>query len=104
VYGTLQDEALVERLVGRRLPSRPAVLEGYRRTLDDAIGYPVVHPSTEASVDGRLVETVDAAALAALDAYEGAEYRRVVIEVRTSDGRTVDAHTYVPVDVARASR
>jgi len=103
VYGTLQDEALVERLVGRRLPWRQAVLEGYRRTIDDSIGYAVVRPSTGASVDGRLVEMVDAAALAALDAYEGSEYRRVVIEVRAHGGHTVDAYTYVPAEAPRAS-
>ncbi|HLJ61203.1 MAG TPA: gamma-glutamylcyclotransferase family protein [bacterium] len=103
VYGTLQDDALVARLVGRRLPWRRAVLEGYRRTLDESIGYHVVHPSTGASVDGRVIETVDVAALAALDAYEGTEYRRVVIEVRTHDGRTVDAYTYVPAEASRTS-
>lgn len=96
VYGTLQDEHVVERLLGRRLPWRPAVLAGYRRMLDASIGYPVVHPLAGASVDGRLLDGVDPEALAALDAYEGREYRRVTVQVQTSDGRTVDAFAYVP--------
>lgn len=96
VYGTLQDERLVERLLGRRLTWQPAVLEGYCRMLDASIGYPVVHPLAGASVDGRLLEDVDHDALAALDAYEGHEYRRVTVRVQTSDGRAVDAFTYVP--------
>ncbi|HEV2356696.1 MAG TPA: gamma-glutamylcyclotransferase family protein [bacterium] len=96
VYGTLQDDALVQRLLGRPLPWKPAVLEGYCRTLDASIGYPVVHPLAGASVDGRLLDPVDQEALAALDAYEGREYRRVIVRVQTSDGRTVDAYTYVP--------
>lgn len=96
VYGTLQDERLVERLAGRRLAWQPAVLEGYCRMLDASIGYPVVHPLAGASVDGRLLEDVDHEALAALDAYEGREYRRVTVRVQTSDGRAVDAFTYVP--------
>ena len=96
VYGTLRDEALVRRLLGRRLPSKPAVLEGYCRTLDASIGYPVVHPLAGASVDGRLLEPVDQDALAALDAYEGPDYRRVIVRVQTGDGRAVDAYTYVP--------
>src|SRR5579864_4720973 len=75
-YGTLRDEHLVERLLGRRLPWQPAVLEGYCRTLDASIGYPIVHPLAGASVDGRLLDGVDQTALAALDAYEGPEYRR----------------------------
>ncbi len=96
VYGTLRDERLVERLLGRRLAWRPAVLEGYSRMLDAAIGYPVVHPLAGSSVDGRLLEDVDPEALTALDAYEGREYRRVTVRVRTSDGRAVEAFTYVP--------
>ena len=97
VYGTLQDEHLVERLLGRRLPWQPAVLEGYCRMLDASIGYPVVHPLAGASVDGRLLDGVDQEALAALDAYEGREYRRVTVLVQTSDGRAIDAYAYVPV-------
>ena len=96
VYGTLQDERLVERLLGHRLAWQPAVLEGYCRLLDASIGYPVVHPLAGASVDGRLLEDVDRDALAALDAYEGREYRRVMVRVQTSDGRAVDAFAYVP--------
>ena len=96
VYGTLQDESLIAQLLGRRLHWQPAVLEGYCRTLDPSIGYPVVHPLAGASVDGRLLEDVDREALVALDAYEGREYRRVAVRVQTSDGRTVDAYAYVP--------
>ncbi len=96
VYGTLQDDERVQRLVGRRLPRRPAVLEGYCRTLDARIGYPVVHPLTGSSVDGSLLEAVDESALAILDAYEGKAYRRVVVQVETSEGRA-EAYMYVPV-------
>lgn len=96
VYGTLRDEARVQEVVGRRLPSRPAVLEGYCRMLDASIGYPVVHPLTGASVDGKLLEGVDDGIFAALDAYEGPEYRRVVVHVQTSDGRPIEAYVYVP--------
>ena len=97
VYGTLVDDARVQDLVGRPLPWRPAVLEGYCRTLDPSIGYPVVHPLGGASVDGKLLEGVGEHDLAALDAYEGPEYRRVIVQVETSDGRAVQAYMYVPV-------
>jgi gamma-glutamylcyclotransferase (GGCT)/AIG2-like uncharacterized protein YtfP len=101
VYGTLQDETLVERLLGRRLRWQPAVLEGYRRMLDASIGYPVVHPLEGASIDGRLLEDVDGDALAAFDEYEGQEYRRVSVRVQTRDGRTVAAYAYVPATEGR---
>jgi len=97
VYGTLQDEDLVHRLLGRRVPWRPAVLEGYCRLLDPSIGYPVVHPLAGASVDGRLLEGLDPDALGAIDAYEGDRYRRVIVRVQTSDGHAVDAYAYVSV-------
>lgn len=103
VYGTLQDERLVERLLGRRLAWRPAVLEGYCRMLDASIGYPVVHPLAGSSVDGRLLEDLDHETLAALDAYEGREYRRVTVRVQTSDGRAVEAFTYVPAATTPSS-
>jgi len=96
VYGTLMDDERVRRLVGRPLPRRPAVLEGYCRTLDPSIGYPVVHPLAGSSVDGLLLDDVDERTLAALDAYEGPRYRRVTVRVQTSDGGAVDAYVYVP--------
>jgi gamma-glutamylcyclotransferase (GGCT)/AIG2-like uncharacterized protein YtfP len=99
VYGTLQDEQLVERLTGRRFPSRPAVLQGYYRMFDPAIGYPVVRPRAGAAVDGRILDDVGAVALAALDTYEGHEYRRSIVNVRTVDGTTVEAYIYLPVPV-----
>lgn len=96
VYGTLRDDAQVQEVVGRRLPSRPAVLEGYRRALDASIGYPVVRPLSGSSVDGKLLEGVDDRVFAALDAYEGPAYTRVIVQVQTSDGRPLEAYVYVP--------
>ncbi len=104
VYGTLQDDGRVQQLVGRRLPSRPAVLGGYCRMLDSSIGYPVVHPLAGSSVDGQLLEDVDERILDALDAYEGTRYRRVVVPVQTSEGHAVDAYMYVPAPSSPPAR
>ena len=103
VYGMLQDDARVRRLVGRRVAWRAAVLRGYCRTIDPSIGFPVVRRRAGASVRGRLLLGVDAVARAALDAYEGAEYRLARARVRTLDGDPVRTHMYVPVRGARAS-
>jgi gamma-glutamylcyclotransferase (GGCT)/AIG2-like uncharacterized protein YtfP len=99
VYGTLRDDAVVQELLGHRLFGRPAVLTGFRRTVDPAIGYPVIHPEPTATVPGTLLDGVDTEALAILDAYEGVHYRRIIVQVVTLDGRTLDAYVYVPATV-----
>jgi len=96
VYGTLRDDAVVQRLLGHRLFGRPAVLTGFRRAVDSGHGYPVIHPEEGATVPGTLLDGVDTEALAILDDYEGVHYRRIVVEVVTLDGRALDAYVYVP--------
>lgn len=95
VYGTLTSDAVVQELLGHRLFGRPAVLKGYRRALDPTVGYPVIHPQEGATVAGKLLDGLDAGALAVLDAYEGEHYRRIVVTVDTLDGRALDAYVYV---------
>jgi gamma-glutamylcyclotransferase (GGCT)/AIG2-like uncharacterized protein YtfP len=63
----------------------------------------VVRPRDGAAVEGRIMEDVGAGALAALDAYEGHEYRRVTARVRTPDGQTIDAYIYVPAEATMPS-
>jgi gamma-glutamylcyclotransferase (GGCT)/AIG2-like uncharacterized protein YtfP len=95
VYGTLTSDAVVQELLGHRLFGRPAVLKGYRRTFDPDVGYPAIHPQEGATVAGKLLDGIDAGALAILDAYEGEHYRRVVVRVNTLEGRALDAYVYV---------
>lgn len=97
VYGTLQNDTVVQELLGHRLFGRPAVLKGYDRVLDPAIGYPVIHPREGAVVAGTVLDGVDDNLLAILDAYEGPQYRRIVVQVHTVEGRVLDAYVYVPV-------
>ncbi|HYM90017.1 MAG TPA: gamma-glutamylcyclotransferase family protein [bacterium] len=95
VYGTLRNDTVVQGLLGHRLFGRPAVLRGYHREVDPAIGYPVILPRAGATVAGKVLD-VDADALAILDAYEGARYRRIIVQVETLEGRLLDAYVYVP--------
>lgn len=95
VYGTLRNDTVVQGLLGHRLFGRPAVLRGYYREVDPAIGYPVILPRAGAMVAGTVLD-VDADALAILDAYEGARYRRIIVQVETLEGRLLDAYVYVP--------
>ncbi len=101
-YGTLQDEEQVRRLIGRPLPWRPAVLTGYRRFVDPSIGYPVVQAAPGSRVDGKLLEGIDDRVLEALDAYEGDQYRRIIVWVHTSGGEAVEAYVYVPAQARPA--
>jgi len=100
VYGTLRDDAVVQELLGHRLFARPAVLRGYEQGSDASIGYPVIRPRSDAAVVGKMLDDIDEDILATLDAYEGREYRRIVVEVDTPDGRTVEAYVYVPAGPA----
>jgi len=96
VYGTLQDDTVVQGLLGHRLFGRPAVLTGFSRTDDPTIGYPVIRAQEGSVVVGTLLDGVDAQSLATLDEYEGPRYRRVVVRVHTVEGRVLDAYVYVP--------
>lgn len=81
VYGTLLLPQVQERVCGRPFPSRPASLHGYRRGFVAGQSYPSLSPCPGASVEGLLLEEVDATSLERLDRYEGDRYER--ISVRT---------------------
>ncbi len=89
VYGTLLDDAQVRAVTGRTFPRRRAHLAGHRRDWPPG-DFPRLVPDPGGAVDGDLVDGLDDAALAALDAYEDAPalYARVVAEV-TCAGRPV---------------
>lgn len=95
-YGTLQDEAVQQRLFGRRLEGGADALPGYRMdwleerdaAAVDASGI-VRHPVVRASGDGAdrvpgRVLWLSPAELAQADAYEAGDYRRV--RVRLASG------------------
>ncbi len=102
-YGTLQREAVQLETFGRRLEGRADVLLGYRRALmritDPAIvavsgaeHHPLVTPSDDPAdaVEGQ-VFLITPAELAAADAYEAPEYRRISVSLASGD----DAWLYV---------
>ena len=101
VYGTLLGEPQLVAVTGRTFARRPATLAGFVR-IAPAGGYPYVVPRPGASVDGMLLEGLDADALAALDAYEdeGRLYVRQRVTV-SADGRAIPCEVYVGRDVAR---
>jgi len=90
VYGTLTDAAQAGRVVDDAEFRNDAVLEGLHR-VDGA--YPTLAPG--GSVEGRILETDD---VAALDAYEGVDrgvYVRVPVPVASDAPYGDEAGTYM---------
>lgn len=95
VYGTLLDDALVERLAGRCFPKHTAQLAGYRK-FTPAGEYPYIVADDDSTVEGALLCGVDSDALQAFDLYEdeGHLYRRVEVTVSLA-GKPRCAFAYV---------
>ena len=94
-YGTLQDERVQLACFGRRLAGEADVLTGYTRSsietadpeaLDGskARSYPILDPSGNAADEvAGCVFRLGASELASADEYEGREYRRVRVQLRS---------------------
>ncbi|OWW23009.1 gamma-glutamylcyclotransferase family protein [Noviherbaspirillum denitrificans] len=94
-YGSLMFPAVWQRVVRGDYRSAPARLDGHARFAIAGETYPGMVARPGASVDGVLYFDVSPADLAALDAFEGAEYRRDTVRVTLSTGETIDAGTYI---------
>lgn len=95
VYGTLTIPEVVRAVLGRDWPLRAAVLEGHARyALRDAT-YPAAVAEPGAEVPGCLLLGIDEAALARLDRFESAEYRRARVRVRVEAGGERDAWVWL---------
>lgn len=94
-YGSLMFPEIWQRVVRGDYHSAPATAQGYARyaLADDT--YPGMIASPNAAVEGVLYFDVDAQDIVALDAFEGAEYRRDSIDVVINSGETVIACTYI---------
>jgi gamma-glutamylcyclotransferase (GGCT)/AIG2-like uncharacterized protein YtfP len=84
VYGTLQDSAVQERLIGRTVTGTPDVLEGFFKSsmsMTEGI-YPLVIPRHGHEVNGLVLE-ITIEELLAMDVYETSAYRRVRVPLRS---------------------
>lgn len=93
-YGTLVFPEVMEAVTGRRFESQTAVLRGYRRRMLRDRVYPGIRPAAADATEGRVYLSIDAAALACLDDFEGDEYERRRVEVGIDAG-TLVAEAYV---------
>ena len=99
-YGTLQIDAVMHAVTGRRFDGAEALLPGFRRRRLMQRTYPGIVPFTGEETRGVVVRGVDAETLARLDAFEDELYDRRVLEVRTGGGGVL-AWTYVVADPYR---
>lgn len=97
VYGTLMDRALVQQLTGRRFRTQAARLRGYRKVTPQN-GYSYIVADSGETVEGIVLQDVDAVALRAFDAYEeeGRLYRRTAVVVIVN-AQPMQAFAYVGI-------
>jgi gamma-glutamylcyclotransferase (GGCT)/AIG2-like uncharacterized protein YtfP len=106
VYGTLTSATVFRAVLGRRMVldpaaadgvhavlAREAVLPGYEKVSpDNTYLYAVPHP--QGRIRGLVIGPLDGECMDALEHYEGRNYRRVQVEVRTA-ADTVTAYAFV---------
>jgi gamma-glutamylcyclotransferase (GGCT)/AIG2-like uncharacterized protein YtfP len=101
-YGTLMHPSILQRVLGRdvsALSIRQAILLKHGRHRVLGVDYPAVVEDELQSVQGRLVDGLNAWDLKRLDIFEGEEYDRRQCKVKI-DGQeeVVEAQTYVWID------
>ncbi len=94
-YGSLMFPEIWQRVVRGNYVSATATLPGFARyaLADDT--YPGMVAQANATVEGVLYYDVAPQDLAALDAFEGSEYRREDVNVVIESGESVIACTYI---------
>lgn len=93
-YGTLQVEAVVRAVLGRRPEAREAELPDHARTRVADAPYPGLFEAPGATTPGLLYAGIEEAEWALLDAFEGPLYERRAVRVHTAAG-LVAARAYV---------
>ncbi len=95
VYGTLLVPAMMETVVGRRLESTLATLQGYCRSGLTGCYYPGIVPAVGTQVAGLVYHGVEDQELERLDFFEGPEYQRQTVQLVGQGDQPVAADTYV---------
>lgn len=94
-YGSLMFPQVWQRVVSAEYRFARATAAGYARYAITGETYPGMIGQAGSAVQGVLYFDVGPQDLAALDAFEGDEYRRDDIDVALDAGETVRASTYI---------
>lgn len=98
-YGTLMDPAVLDAVVGRRVPAaarRPAAVAGYARVCRAGASYPILVPAADGRVEGIVVSGLGARDAARLTAFEGDDYHTAMLDARLRTGGVVAARAFLP--------
>jgi gamma-glutamylcyclotransferase (GGCT)/AIG2-like uncharacterized protein YtfP len=85
VYGTLRDPAVQQAVFGRVVEAVADTLAGYEKgeiTLDGTV-YGIIRPDAQSQVEGQVIE-VTPQELAVIDRYEGDDYQRFQVTLKSS--------------------
>jgi gamma-glutamylcyclotransferase (GGCT)/AIG2-like uncharacterized protein YtfP len=94
-YGSLMFPQVWERVVRSRYRSAAATVGGHARFVIVGEVYPGMIARPGSSVHGVAYFDVDASDLAALDAFEGGDYRRTHVLAAAEDGTSAAVDTYL---------
>ncbi len=100
VYGTLMDDDVLGRVVGRPVPASRigvAFVDGFRRVYVKGSYFPILIEADGATVEGRLITGLGAQAVQRLTRFEGRQFQLKRLTVRLAHGRTADAECFLPV-------
>lgn len=84
VYGTLKDPAVQQAVFGRVARGKLDTLEGFAKgeiVLEGTV-YPIIRPDSQSVVEGLVIE-VTPVELAQIDRYEGDDYQRVQVTLKS---------------------
>ncbi|GAX73960.1 hypothetical protein CEUSTIGMA_g1410.t1 [Chlamydomonas eustigma] len=96
VYGTLMAPEVVNALLKRVPPMRPAKIKGYIRYSVKGVVFPaIIKNSADSEVQGKVLLDLTQKELDVLDAYESIEYYRQAVTPILEDGSTLSADVYV---------
>ena len=102
-YGSLMFPEVWSRVVSGSYRALPVHAKHYARFAVRDETYPGAVAQAGAVLHGMLYCDVDTADLKVLDRFEGADYRRVEIEVLAADGQTCKAQIYLYLQIAQLS-
>lgn len=102
-YGSLMFAPVWRRVVAGEYNSAPAMLNHHARFAVIGASYPGMLARAGECVRGLLYFDVESDDLAALDRFEGADYRRVAVDARLDGGDMVRAQAYLYLLPARLS-
>lgn len=102
-YGSLMFDEVWRSVVGGAYGSTPAVLAGFQRKAVKGESYPALIPGQpQDRVSGRLWLNVNTDDTERLDAFEGAQYRRISCELLEPVGRSAQAYLFLRGDLVDA--